>query len=461
MSEFVSTTLGNSLIGIIFLGLAAALTFLMFYIWKFPFDHERYKSTAPPLAILAHRLMGYLFVLIYIYIMWAMVPRLWSYQVELPARTVLHLALGISIGALLILKLVIVRFFKHMEAKLVPALGVGLFLCSFLLIALVMPFSLREAYLESTALGDESMIQSRIKRVRELLPTTGLEDEKLLTDLASKKGLIAGRRILTAKCVQCHDLRTVLVRPRTPQAWQQTVSRMANRSTILNPITEDDQWFVTAYLIAVSPTLQQTLKERRKMETRAIESQTNMQSAMNLSEVEDADYEHAAAEKLFKQKCSQCHDHTQVEQAPPATKADVLALVQRMVGNGLAASEAELGAIIRYLTVTYTQQPELQQSGQAPTLPQQSAGLNSMQTQGMELYTERYCVGCHGSAGKLPVSPNYPILAGQNKDYLIQQFKDIQSGARNNGITSTMSALVQPVTAEEISAIASYLSAQQ
>ncbi len=122
-----------------------------------------------------------------------MVPRLWSYQVELPARTVLHLALGISIGALLILKLVIVRFFKHMEAKLVPALGVGLFLCSFLLIALVLPFSLREAYLESTALGDESMIQSRIKRVRELLPTTGLEDETLLADLASKKGLIAGR----------------------------------------------------------------------------------------------------------------------------------------------------------------------------------------------------------------------------------------------------------------------------
>jgi len=461
MSEFVSTTLGNSLIGIIFLSLAAALTFLMFYIWKFPFDHERYKSAAPPIAVLSHRLMGYLFVVIYIYIMWSMVPRLWSYQVELPARTVLHLALGISIGALLILKLVIVRFFKHMEAKLVPALGVGLFLCSFLLITLVLPFSLREAYLESTALGDDSMIESRIKRVRELLPSTGLEDKTLLADLASKKGLIAGRRILTAKCVQCHDLRTVLVRPRTPQAWQQTVSRMANRSTILNPITEDDQWFVTAYLIAVSPTLQQTLKERRKMETRAIESQTSMQSAMNRSEIKDVNYEYAATEKLFKQKCSQCHDHTQVEQAPPATKADVLALVQRMVGNGLAASEAELGAIIRYLNVTYTQQPELQQSGQAPTLQQQSTGLNSLQTQGMELYTQRYCVGCHGPAGNSPVSPNYPILAGQKKDYLIQQFKDIQSGARNNGITSTMSALVQPVTAEEISAIASYLSAQQ
>ncbi len=34
-------------------------------------------------------------------------------------HTVLQLALGISIGALLILKLVIMRYFKHMEARLV------------------------------------------------------------------------------------------------------------------------------------------------------------------------------------------------------------------------------------------------------------------------------------------------------------------------------------------------------
>lgn len=368
MSDFVSTTLGNSLTGVVFLALAILLTFLMFYVWKFPFDHQSYKSSAPSLAINLHRLLGYLFVLIYIYIMWNMVPRLWSYQIELPARTVLHLALGISIGALLFMKIAIVRYFKHMEAKLAPLLGSGLFLCSFLLIALVLPFSLREAYLESTALGDESMVQSRIDRVRALLPTIGLEDEKLLGDLSSKRGLTAGRRILTAKCVQCHDLRTVLARPRTPNAWRQTVSRMANRSTILNPITEDDQWFVTAYLIAVSPTLQETLKEKRRMETRALESQNSLQSALSLT---------------------------------------------------------------------------------------------TQQTAGMELYAQRFCIGCHGSAGKSPISPKHPVLAGQNPEYLIQQFKDIRSGSRNNALTSTMSALVQNVTDAEITAIANYLAAQK
>ncbi len=455
MSDFISATLSNSLIGIVFLVLAAALTFLMFYAWKFPFDHERYKSAAPPIAIFSHRFLGYLFVLIYIYIMWNMVPRLWSYQIELPARTVLHLALGISIGALLIVKLAIVRFFKHMEAKLAPALGIGLFLCSFLLVALVLPFSLRESYLENSALGDDSMIQSRIKRVRELLPTTGLDDDKLLADLSSKKGLIADRRILAAQCVQCHDLRTVLARPRTPQAWQQTVSRMANRSTILNPITDDDQWFVTAYLIAVSPTLQQTLKERRKMETRAIDSQKSMESAISLAETENSGYDHAAARQLFEQKCSQCHDHSQVEQAPPRSKQAVIALVQRMVGNGLAASDSELGAIIRYLSASY-----IQQSGQ-PQEQSSAPELDARQAAGMTLYAQRFCIGCHGPAGKSPVSPGYPVLAGQRAQYLVQQFSDIRSGARDNGLTQTMRALVQQVTDEEIAVIASYLALQK
>jgi hypothetical protein len=129
MSGLDLTTLGNSLLGMMFVALAATLTFLMFYVWKFPFDHEKSKSFAPPIAVISHRFLGYLFVFIYIYIMWNMVPRLWSYQIELPARTVVHLVLGILIGALLITKIVVVRFFKHMEARLAPLLGSGLFIC--------------------------------------------------------------------------------------------------------------------------------------------------------------------------------------------------------------------------------------------------------------------------------------------------------------------------------------------
>jgi hypothetical protein len=72
------------------------------------------------------RLMGYVFVLIYVYLMWDMVPRLWTYQIELPTRTVVHLALGIAIGAILIIKVLVVRYFKHMESTLAPFLGTSL-----------------------------------------------------------------------------------------------------------------------------------------------------------------------------------------------------------------------------------------------------------------------------------------------------------------------------------------------
>lgn len=444
MDDFVFSTMGNSLLGLVFLALAGLITFLMFYVWKFPFDHEKLKSSAPPQVIFSHRILGYIYVIIYIFIMWNMVPRLWSYQIELPARTVVHLALGILIGAILILKVITVRYFKHMEARLVPYLGTALFLLSFLLVALVLPFSLREVYLESNALGDEAMVEKRLQRVRELLPTAGLQDENLLNDLASKQGLIAGRRIMTAKCVQCHDLRTVLARPRTPKAWQQTISRMANRSTILNPITENDQWFVTAYLVAVSPTLQETLKQRRKMEANTAQAQSSMSAAMKITE--QSDYDADRAEALFKQTCSLCHSYTQVANVPPASQGEAIALVQRMVANGLSASEEDLNTIIQYLTKTYATQ---------------ATPVARNDSRGMQLFSGRFCAGCHGPAGKTPVSSSYPKLAGQNRDYLIQQFKHIKNGIRNSGAAATMSALVQSVSDEEIAAIADYLANQK
>ena len=61
--------------------------------------------------------------------MWHMVPRLLEYQVEFPVRTVVHFTLGVTIGFLLMLKLAIIRFFKHFSGAL-PYLGSGLLWCT-------------------------------------------------------------------------------------------------------------------------------------------------------------------------------------------------------------------------------------------------------------------------------------------------------------------------------------------
>ena len=114
----------NQLLGLAFVFVAAAGTVLMFYLWGFPFDKHGLRSNAPRGLMRLHRWLGYAFFAIYVVLMWQMVPRMWQYQIELPARTVAHLILGMAIGALLFVKVLVVRFFKHLEGVLAPTLGV-------------------------------------------------------------------------------------------------------------------------------------------------------------------------------------------------------------------------------------------------------------------------------------------------------------------------------------------------
>ena len=123
-------TIVNVCLAIMFVVLAFSATFLMYHLWGYPFDHKTHRSSAPRWAMALHRLMGWMFVAIYIYLMIQMVPRMWTYQIELPARTVFHLVLGYSIGALLIGKIVVVRFFKHLESALAPVMGTTLLVLS-------------------------------------------------------------------------------------------------------------------------------------------------------------------------------------------------------------------------------------------------------------------------------------------------------------------------------------------
>lgn len=64
-------------------------------------------------------------------------------------------------------------------------------------------------------------------------------------------------------------------------------------------------------------------------------------------------YDPDRAAKLFRTKCSQCHQTKLVESVPPKSEAEARSLVARMVEEGLSASEAELAEIVRYLTTTY------------------------------------------------------------------------------------------------------------
>ncbi len=48
------------------------------------------------------------------------------------------------------------------------------------------------------------------------------------------------------------------------------------------------------------------------------------------------------------------------------------------------------------------------------------------------------CASCHGPEGRQATAPNYPILAGQYRDYLLHSLKAYQSGKRDNAIMKGM-----------------------
>ncbi len=307
-------------------------------------------------AILAHRVFGYVFLAIYLVLMFQMIPRLWTYQIEFPARTVVHLSLGMAIGTILVLKIAVVRFFRRLDQSLVPMLGTSLLVSSVVLIGISVPAAFREAAATGRLFTDQNR-----ERVQMLLTQTGLDSSES-THLATRDSLRAGQRILRHECIDCHDLRTVLTKPRTPDNWRQTVRRMADRTTLLNPLQEDEQWLVTAYLIALSPQLHKSAKslsDQQDRRTQARQVAGKLAAGELAAEpTEDAAYDPAASQQLFEEKCSQCHETDLVSQAPPASADEARELVAQMVDEGLEATEQELAQITHYLAQTYGQSSE-------------------------------------------------------------------------------------------------------
>ena len=345
----------SAILGLIFLGLANASVFLMFKLWGYPFDEETHTSAAPRSLMRLHRLIGYAYAILYVFMMWHMVPRLWNYQVELPPRTVAHLMLGITIGVLILVKIAILRFFRHFEESM-PYIGTCLLICTYLLIGLSVPFTFREAALRTQT---SAFSEKGIARTRKLLANAGLSTEAPLDELASKRKLREGQRVLQRKCVVCHDLRTILVKPRTPTDWVRLVNRMAIKPMIGEPIHEEEEWTVSAYLIAITPDIQTSVRQQRQEQMRADEAREAAQIATVAMEAEAATetalitYNEAEVKALFEDKCSQCHPFTDVEDYPPRSEEETTELITRMIEIGLYLEEEEIELIVRYINENY------------------------------------------------------------------------------------------------------------
>ena len=387
----------TAVLGVLFLVLAFVLTFLMFQFWGYPYDKEQRKSACPQWKMNIHRAVGYAYGIIYVIMMAMMVPRLWHYQVEFPPRTVAHIMLGFTIGVILILKISILRWFRHFE-EWMPFLGVALLLCTVLLTGLSLPFVAREQVLASS---DVTFSPGNRQRVAGLLAEAGLPEGTAIEPLVTVKGLEQGRRVLLEDCTFCHDFRTAISRPRTPEDWVRTAGRMADKPSLGPHITPDKVAHVAAYLVAITPELQESAKAKRVVEMDQARSMKAADEMMDEPPAAAAPTDSSAptaptapaatpanpaptgpgarpaptvptatpappptpaarpaldlarAKKTFLRACSQCHDASDVDTSPPHSSRQARALIKRMVENGLEASRKDLDLIRFYLVETY------------------------------------------------------------------------------------------------------------
>jgi len=417
----------NQVLGLAFLVIATFAMLLMFRAWKYPYDKETHRSSAPRWLVHAHRVLGWAFVLIYVLLMIQMIPRLWTYQVELPARTVAHLFLGLTIGGLLFTKIIIVRFFKHMEAKLVPFLGTALFLSTLIMIMLAVPLALREAFLEDSITKGSMLDEERMERLRIQLPSAGFDDEAVVERLITPESLVSGRKVLKVKCTQCHDLRTVLIKPRTPADWARTVDRMVNRANVLQQISDQEKDEVIAYLIAISPTLQQSVMERRDGIQNSSEMKKNMSKDRENGQSESVaeDFDLAEAEQLFEQTCSQCHDSQLVSLRSPESRDEIDELLIRMQANGLQLDGPNGDIITEYLMQTYVVDEEDEDDydededeydeDEYDEESDEELTQGSEPLEGMALASANGCTGCHGIDQNI-IGPAWSKVANRYRD---------------------------------------------
>jgi len=213
----------NVSLGIAFVILGLTATLLQYWLWTFPMEPDpkgidpHGRTTAPLVWRWTHRVLGYGFLGIYLYLMSQMLPRLPFLGEKTADLTVwLHVGLGIMIGALLIAKVVILRIWQRFGNRL-RLIGTLLFFAALLAIGLV---------------------ASRATRLSSL-PVSN-EDDRM------------AKRILESRCLSCHGASPIL---RNDDEWPEVLEEMreiARESGRPDPVG-DDGYLIARYLERVLP----------------------------------------------------------------------------------------------------------------------------------------------------------------------------------------------------------------
>ena len=197
---------------------------LMVWLWRFPMVADptgrdpNGVSTAPRFPTNVHRVLGYVFALAYLVLLFEMVPRAWQFRVATPV-SVVHGLLGVAVGVILAFKIAVIRRYQRFGNRL-PWIGGALAVTTIVVAALgVVP-----AWMV-------------------LRPRAPLSAE-----------LARGRDVVSSKCNQCHGASTIASEREDARKWQRITREMQRFSRTIpgkEPITDDERALAAAYLAHV------------------------------------------------------------------------------------------------------------------------------------------------------------------------------------------------------------------
>lgn len=157
------------------------------------------QSTNPKLALI-HKVAGWLFTLVFAMMVAVMTERMTRHWEPLSALTTVHGTLAVTLLLLLMIKIVIPRFFPGL-AKHLFMLGVTAFLIAFTLVGISAGYYL-------------------VLKIRKI-PYIAHNDLSN-TEVDAQRG----KQILIIKCTTCHIVKDILANTNTPHEWERIVNRM-------------------------------------------------------------------------------------------------------------------------------------------------------------------------------------------------------------------------------------------
>jgi len=266
----------NTIFGLLFIAFGAVAVLIMLDLRGYTKDRNINSK-----LIIAHKIFGYLFLTVFVFMTFVMIYKISDYQEALTPRITLHVIMGIILIPMIILKILIVRRYKKLSADLL-SLGKTIFLTAFTLSLITT--------------GYYYLHKSDIRYISISDFDTDMLDENI------------GRVILQGKCGKCHTLERAFKSFKSKDDWTKTVNRMAELD--YPNIRDFDAKQIINYLL-----IQQDKRKKEKH----LESK----SEKNINKT---------GEMIVSQKCTICHDLERVYNTSKSKK-EWSDTINRMVDN--------------------------------------------------------------------------------------------------------------------------------